>query len=157
MKKEHTYTTHLQWTGNLGSGTNKYEAYSRDFTLAHDGKKIIEGSSDPSFRGDKHKHNPEELLLDAIASCHMLWYLHLCTVNNVVVLAYEDHATAIMQEEPDGSGQFLEATLKPTVTVAHADMIARANTLHDQANAKCFIARSVNFPIHHQAQTITHD
>lgn len=147
--KLHTYQATIAWTGNQGSGTSDYKSYSRNHVISGEHKKNIEGSSDPSFRGDKLRHNPEDLLLSSIAACHMLWYLHLCAVNGVIVTAYEDHATATMAENQDGSGQFTEATLHPSVTVQHEHMIEKANSLHHEANKFCFIARSVNFPVHH--------
>ncbi len=64
----------------------------------------ISGSSDPAFLGDPEKYNPEELLLSSISSCHMLWYLHLCTSHNVVVTTYFDHAEGVMEELENGSG-----------------------------------------------------
>lgn len=148
--KQHTYTATITWTGNQGTGTSAYNAYSRNHIISAEGKKDIDGSSDPSFRGDKSRYSPEDLLLDAISACHMLWYLHLCTVHGVVVTAYEDNATGIMIEEKNGSGQFTEATLNPNVTVQHESMIEKANTLHHEATKLCFIARSVKFPIHHK-------
>ena len=148
--KQHSYSATITWTGNQGTGTSDYKAYSRNHIISAAGKKDIEGSSDPSFRGDKSRYSPEDLLLDSISACHMLWYLHLCAVNGVIVLAYEDNATAIMQEEKDGSGQFSEATLNPRVTVHDESMISKANALHHEANKLCFIARSVNFPVHHK-------
>lgn len=148
--KQHTYSANIIWTGNEGTGTSAYTAYKRDHVISAAGKKEIEGSSDPSFRGDKTRYSPEDLLLDSISACHMLWYLHLCSANGVIVTAYEDNATAIMQEEKDGSGQFTEATLNPTVTVQHESMIGKANTLHHEANKLCFIARSVKFPVYHK-------
>lgn len=153
--KQHTYNATITWTGNQGSGTADYKSYSRDHTISGAHKKDIEGSSDPSFRGDKTRHSPEDLLLDSISACHMLWYLHLCAVNGVHVTAYEDHATATMAENKDGSGQFTEATLNPKVTVRHESMIEKANALHHEANKLCFIARSVNFPVHHKPLAFT--
>jgi organic hydroperoxide reductase OsmC/OhrA len=147
--KQHHYQATITWTGNQGTGTSGYKAYSRDHLISATGKKDIEGSSDPSFRGDQSRYCPEDLLLDAVSSCHMLWYLHLCAVNGVIVTQYVDHATAIMIEENDGSGQFAHATLNPVVTVQHESMIEKANELHQAANKLCFIARSVNFPVHH--------
>lgn len=148
--KQHTYKATVTWTGNLGTGTSDYKAYSRDHVISGTDKKDIEGSSDPSFRGDKSRYSPEDLLLDALSACHMLWYLHLCAVNGVIVTAYEDHSTATMDENKDGSGQFTEATLNPRVTVQHESMVEKANALHREAHTLCFIARSVNFPVHHQ-------
>ena len=148
--KQHTYQATITWTGNQGTGTSEYKTYSRNHIISAAGKKDIEGSSDPSFRGDKSRYSPEDLLLNSISACHMLWYLHLCSVNGVIVTAYEDHATASMAEEKDGSGQFTEATLNPNVTVEHESMLSKANALHHEANKLCFIARSVKFPVHHK-------
>ncbi|HEY8934986.1 MAG TPA: OsmC family peroxiredoxin, partial [Cyclobacteriaceae bacterium] len=64
-----------------------------------------------------------------------------------------DHATGIMTETPDGGGHFTEVILNPTVVVADASMIDKANELHEKASKLCFIANSVNFPVKHNAMT----
>jgi organic hydroperoxide reductase OsmC/OhrA len=154
MEKQHHYHTAIQWTGNKGSGTDHYTHYERDYTI-HIGKKpILQGSSDPAFRGDANKYNPEDLLISAISSCHMLWYLHLCAVQGVVVEEYIDNATGIMEEKKDGSGQFTEIVLHPRVVVTNESMISKATELHAVANQMCFIANSVNFPIKHHPEII---
>jgi len=153
--KEHHYTSALEWTGNTGTGTSDYKSYERSYQLTVDNKPTILGSSDPSFRGDKTRHNPEELLLASIASCHMLWFLHFASVNGVIVLEYTDIATATMVENADGSGQFSAVMLKPFVKVADASMIEKANSLHHLANESCFIARSLNFKVSHEPSAIT--
>src|SRR5688572_29026869 len=109
--KQHQYKTTVTWTGNKGSGTSDYRAYERGHTISADGKTDILCSSDPAFRGDKTKYNPEDILVGSLSGCHMLWYLHLCAENGVVVTNYTDHATGIMAENSDGSGQFTEVTL----------------------------------------------
>jgi len=146
----HHYKASVTWTGNTGSGTRNYKAYERGYTIAIDGKPDILGSSDPAFRGDRSKHNPEDLLLSSLASCHMLWYLHLCADAGVVVLDYVDAATGIMVETSDGSGRFTKVTLHPKVVVASNGMIEKATALHHQVHRMCFIANSVNFPVLHQ-------
>jgi len=150
--KEHTYAVHLTWTGNDGQGTKTYKAYRRDHVLRCEGKPEIPGSSDPSFRGDAARYNPEELLVAALSSCHMLWYLHLCSVNQVTVIAYQDAASGIMEERPDGSGAFVRVLLRPRVTISINSDRAKAKDLHHQAHEKCFIANSVNFPVKLQAE-----
>jgi organic hydroperoxide reductase OsmC/OhrA len=77
----------------------------------------------------------------------MLWYLHLCSVNLITVLGYCDSASGTMQENNDGSGQFIEVTLKPLVKVRSGDDCAKALALHDEAHRLCFISRSVNFAV----------
>ncbi|MCI0751490.1 MAG: OsmC family protein [Flammeovirgaceae bacterium] len=147
--KQHIYKSTVAWTGNRGTGTSEYKAYDRDHVISTDGKPEILCSSDPSFRGDVSRYSPEDLLVSSLSSCHMLWYLHLCAVNGVIVLAYVDHASGIMIEHKDGSGEFTEVTLYPVVKVKDVSMKEKANQLHQDAHKMCFIARSVNFPVKH--------
>jgi len=150
MAKEHQYKTNLVWTGNKGSGTMDYRSYDRDFVVSITHKAPIAGSSDSIFLGDKTKYNPEDLLLSSISSCHMLWYLHLCAKNGVVVIEYKDDAIGVLVENADGSGKFSEVTLYPEVLIADQSHIDLANSLHAEANNMCFIANSLNFPVKHQ-------
>lgn len=150
MEKKHQYHATITWTGNRGTGTSGYAAYDRDHIIAAAGKPEIPGSSDPAFRGNKNRYNPEDSLVAALSACHMLWYLHVCAVNGVVVQTYTDAASGTMDENADGSGQFSEVVLRPHVTVQTADMKAKALALHDEAHRMCFIARSVNFPVRHE-------
>jgi len=146
---EHNYSISTKWTGNSGAGTKDYKAYERSFSILCDNKMEISGSSDPNFRGDATKYNPEELLVASVSSCHMLWFLHLCSEAGVVIVDYIDHATATMEQTADGGGYFKEIILNPVVTVTEFSMVEKANALHKKANGLCFIANSLNFPVHH--------
>jgi organic hydroperoxide reductase OsmC/OhrA len=149
--KKHEYATTLRWTGNRGTGTSGYRAYGRDHEITAPSKAIVlPGSSDPHFRGDPSRYNPEELLLASLSACHLLSYLHLCAVNHIVVTAYEDDASGTMVENSDGSGQFTEVMLRPRVTITPESDAAKAEALHEDAGKLCFIARSVNFPVRHK-------
>ena len=153
MAKTHHYTVAVKWTGNTGTGTSGYRNYERRYDIIGEGRKpIIPGSSDPAFRGDPTRWNPEELLLASLSACHKLWYLHLCATAGIVVVAYSDHAEGIMEETHDGSGRFQRVILRPEVTVAPGTDIRKAGELHAEAHAKCFIANSVNFPVEHEPQ-----
>ena len=150
--RTHTYRLKLDWTGNLGSGTSGYRAYTRDHDLAVPGKPTIPGSSDPAFRGDATRWNPEELLVASLSACHQLWYLHLAADAGVTVTAYRDEPEGTMVEEADGGGHFKRVILRPTVTLAPGSDEAVAMALHEKAHHLCFIARSVNFPVECEAQ-----
>jgi organic hydroperoxide reductase OsmC/OhrA len=172
-EKDHHYTVKVTWTGNLecdrlrsrtcanrkrespsqkrGPGTTSYAAFSRAHTIESNGKPPIQGSSDPAFRGDPTSWNPEQLLLAALSTCHQLWYLHLCAEAGIIVTAYQDHAEATMHEETSGAGQFTTVTLRPRVTITATSDAAKAQALHHHAHEMCFIARSVNFPVHTEA------
>lgn len=146
----HDYEIELTWTGNTGTGTSSYRGFSRDHTVTAAGPGSILGSSDPAFRGDSARWNPEQLFLSSIAQCHMLWYLHLAARSGVVVTAYEDRPTGVMVEEAGAAGQFERVTLHPTVTITAESDPTVAEQLHHQVGDYCFIARSINTPIHHE-------
>jgi organic hydroperoxide reductase OsmC/OhrA len=150
MPRDHRYKVAVVWTGNRGVGTKTYRAYDRNHEASASGKPVIAGSSDPSFQGDPARWNPEELLVASLAACHKLWYLHLCADAGVVVTAYEDHAEGIMVEEDGGEGQFASVVLRPEVTISADSDAALARRLHETAHEKCFIARSVSFPVSHR-------
>jgi len=152
--KSHYYKATITWTGNNGTGTNNYRNYERSHKISIENKCAILGTSDPAFRGDKTKHNPEDLLLSSISSCHMLWYLHLCSENGIVVQEYIDEVEGIMLETENGGGHFSEVTLNPKVVIENDNLIELAIDLHKKANELCFIANSLNFKIHHNPKII---
>jgi organic hydroperoxide reductase OsmC/OhrA len=155
LRKEHHYSVIVEWTGNTGTGTSTYRSYERRHEItAGSEKPAIPASSDPAFRGDRERWNPEELLVAALSSCHQLAYLHLCAVAGVVVVEYVDHAEGVMAETPDGGGHFVRVVLRPKVTVAPGSDKAKALELHHEAHAECFIANSVNFPVEHEAEIL---
>ena len=149
--KQHHYKTTVTWTGNTGKGTESYRGYERAHTISAAGKIDIAASSDPAFLGDKTKYNPEELLLASLSSCHMLWWLHLCSDAGIIVTAYSDHASGTMEENASGGGHFAEVVLHPVATITDASKKEKALALHEEANKKCFIANSCNFPVKHEA------
>ena len=145
--KTHDYEVNTVWTGNTGEGTGTYEGYTRDHIIQGEGKPTIKGSSDPAFRGDPGRYNPEELLVASLSSCHMLWYLHLCSANGINVLEYKDRASGRMEVGADGIGRFVQVVLRPDVWITPESDPVRAKALHAEAHRLCFIANSVNFPI----------
>ena len=148
----HHYALDLTWQGNRGTGTSGYRDYGRDVLLRAAGKPDLAGSADPTFRGDATRWNPEELLLAALAQCHLLSYLHSAVNHGVVVTAYDDSPVGTMAQVGQG-GRFTEVVLRPQVTVADASMVEVAREIHGEASANCFIAASVNFPVRHEPVT----
>lgn len=145
--KTHTYPVHVAWTGNTGRGTAGYKGYDRSFVVRAGDKPEIAGSSDPAFRGDAARWNPEDLLVASVSACHKLWYLHLCAEAGIVVTAYEDQAEGTMVDDAAHGGFFTAITLRPVVTITTTSDATRASALHEEAHRLCFIANSVNFPI----------
>ena len=152
MAPVHHFTATVTWTGNQGTGTSTYRAYSRNYEVVGEGKSaMIRGSSAPAFRGDKSRYNPEDLIIASLAACHMLWVLHLCAEAKITVIEYVDSASGTMVLNPDGSGQFSEVVLRPKITVLEAGRETDIAAINERAHQLCFIARSVNFPVRHEA------
>lgn len=149
MQIQHSYEVAVEWQGNRGTGTSDYKSYGREVLVTAAGKPDIAASADRAFRGDAERWNPEDLLLAALSECHLLSYLHAAATHGIVVTAYTDAATGVMEQTPDGGGHFVSATLRPIVTISAGDPDL-AQHLHEQASAQCFIAASVNFPVLHE-------
>lgn len=152
-QKLHRYEVRTRWACGDGGPPKTYEGYSRNHRIEIAGKAVLEGSSDPAFRGDRSRHNPEDLLVASLSSCHMLWYLHLAVVRGLQIHAYEDSAYGIMAETPR-PGRFIEVVLRPTVTIGRGGDKALAAKLHERAHAECFVANSVNFPVRHEPTVV---
>lgn len=151
MNRNHDYTSSIVWTGNRGSGTRTYRGYDRTWDIVTAGKPVVHCSNDPLLGGDPARHNPEDLLLSALASCHMLWYLHLASEAGIVVEAYEDKPLGVGETDPGGAGRFLRAVLRPRITLGPGDDAEVADRIHGHIHQVCFIARSVSFPVTYEA------
>jgi organic hydroperoxide reductase OsmC/OhrA len=158
MASIHHFEATVTWTGNQGTGTSTYRAYSRNYEVTGDGKSAaIAGSSAPAFRGDKSRYNPEDLMIASLSACHMLWVLHLCAEAKITVVEYVDTASGTMVFNPDGSGQFSEVVLRPRITVMEKGREADIAAINERSHRLCFIARSVNFPVRHEALVVVRD
>ena len=147
----HEFTATVRWTGNRGQGTRSYRGYDRTWDIATPQKAVVNCSNDPLLGGDPAKHNPEDLLLASLSSCHMLWYLHLASDAGIVVHAYSDNPVGLGEMLPNGAGRYLRATLRPRIVVSKGSDLKRAAELHHEVHKYCFIARSVNFPVTYEA------
>lgn len=160
MSAEHHYRATTIWTGASKGATTSYEAYSREYIVAIDGKLCLVGSADPSFRGNPALHNPEELLVSSLSACHMLSYLALCAQAGIQVVSYIDEVQGKMADQ-SGKVCFTEVVLHPRVTIEASDSTAsdleRAQALHHEAHQVCFIANSVAFPVRHQPTILLAD
>jgi len=145
---DHIYRTSLYWSAEGGEGTKSYRSFLRTHRITANDKS---GKPKPAIVATSAFHsldhyNPDELLIGSLSSCHMLWYLHLCSENGVVVVDYRDEAEGVLRLDGKGEGKVGRVTLRPQVTISAGDPeIARA--LHEDAHKKCFVAASVNFPV----------
>jgi organic hydroperoxide reductase OsmC/OhrA len=152
--KDHTFSLHLAWESPADSGVTPRDRVWRRHTVSHPEKPTIAGSAAPAFRGENELWNPEELLLAALAQCHMLTFFYLALQADCDVISYTDTPEATLVTHPNGSGEIVEVMLKPVVSIRAGDE-ASVEAFHQQAHELCFIARSVNFPVRHEATTLT--
>ncbi|MEN8934328.1 MAG: OsmC family protein [Planktotalea arctica] len=97
--------------------------------------------------GDSALYNPEDMLIAALSSCHMLWFLHLASNAGLIVHSYVDTPLGTGESLPDGTGRFIRAQLRPEIGLAPGTDVSCADEIHGRIHAHCFIARSVNFPV----------
>jgi organic hydroperoxide reductase OsmC/OhrA len=143
----HHYSLTTVWTGNTGKGTSGYRDYERSYDVRIPEKPVLAGSSDPKFRGDPTRYNPEDLLVASLSACHMLWYLHLCSDQKIICTHYSDAAEGEMEITTNGVGRFTKVVLRPDIVITSEAGLKAAHELHERAHALCFIANSVNFPV----------
>jgi len=151
MAFKHLFKAAINWTSSQNSAESTSKFYSKSHKILIEGKPVLNVSAAKAFKGDPELYNPEDLLLSSLVSCHMMSYLYVCAQNGIEVIAYSDHAEAILEVAPDGSGRFSEVRLYPKVKIANRDKIEEALNLHTKANQLCFIANSCNFPVLHNA------
>ena len=140
----HTYATHLTWTGNRGTGTSHYRAYDRAHEVRFANKPTLLCSSDPAFRGDPSRHNPEELLVASLSSCHMLFFLFFAAKAGLKIDRYEDQAIGELARNSKGVMAMLKVRLRPQIVWAgNAPSAEQLDKLHHSAHEACYIANSV--------------
>jgi organic hydroperoxide reductase OsmC/OhrA len=150
MTREHRYDVTVDWVGNRGAGTESYRGYGREHVISAADKPPIPGSSDPAFRGNPDRWNPEELLVAAVSACHKLWYLHLASEAGISVLAYRDEAVGVMVEDATAGDRITEVVLRPHVLIRTSDDSDLAERLHHDVPARCAIANSVKCAVRHE-------
>lgn len=149
MVFKHFFKASLCWISREKSSPLEPKLYSKSHTISIEGKPDLPISAAKAFKGDPSLHNPEDLLLSSLVSCHMMSYLYCCTKNNIEVIKYSDQAEATLQVNEDGSGRIVNVVLNPVITIKDSSKSELAISLHHKANQLCFIANSCNFPVEH--------
>jgi organic hydroperoxide reductase OsmC/OhrA len=92
--------------------------------------------------------DPEQMLVAAIASCHMLSFLHVARLAGFGVAAYRDEAEGLMEKNAEGRLAITRVELRPEIGWLGAPPAPEAlERLHHEAHETCFIANSVKTEI----------
>ena len=142
---EHVAT--VEWSrGDQPFSDNRY---SRAHDWRFDGGAVVRGSSAPSSvaapMSDPAAVDPEEALVAAVSSCHMLFFLAYAGKAGFVVDDYHDDAVGRLGKDERGRVSITEVTLRPAVVFAgetRPDAVALA-ALHHRAHEACYIANSI--------------
>lgn len=143
------HTASIAWRSDGGFADN---SYSRRHHWRFDGGAELVASSSPDVvpvpRSDPFGVDPEEALVAAAASCHMLWFLSLAQQAGLAVDSYEDEAAAELGRTSPGKIAITRITLHPSITFAGRQPdLAELDRLHHEAHERCFIANTLNCPI----------
>ena len=133
----------LRW--NRGDKPFTYEGYSRDHEGLVEGGQRLTGSAAEAFLGSPEGVDPEEALVVALSSCHMLTLLAIAAKKGWTVESYDDDAEGTLGKNDAGKLSLTRVTLRPRIIFAEgktpdAEALQR---LHHQAHENCFIANSV--------------
>jgi organic hydroperoxide reductase OsmC/OhrA len=144
----HHYHATCNWTGSTGTG---YDQYTRDHSLtASPATAVIDASSDPAFRGDPTRLNPEQLLVMAAASCQMLSFLAIAARKRIDVIEYTDQAEGFMPEA-DKPLRITRIMLHPHIVIAGQGDRNQVQQMVELAHQHCFIANSLKSGIEIEA------
>lgn len=122
------------------------ETYDRNHTVQFENGQSLLCSAAPAYRGDPKGVDPEEAFVASLSSCHMLTFLAIAARKGLVVDAYQDSATGLLEKNPQGRLAMTEVVLRPAVRFGGSDQPepTELEQLHQSAHRACFIANSVH-------------
>jgi organic hydroperoxide reductase OsmC/OhrA len=150
----HDFEIRLRWSKIHPSAREIGGDYSHESILTADKHASLVASAAEGFGGDVRLWNPEELLMAAIAQCHMLSFLYAAHQAGIEIVDYADETRGTMNYQ-GGKGAMTSVTLRPTITTTASE--TDVDRLHEEAKVMCVMRASVNFPIHVESVTVLPD
>jgi organic hydroperoxide reductase OsmC/OhrA len=141
-----TYTADVNWS--LRDGDDFLNGrYSRGHTVSFDGGTVVPASASPHVVGKwavEAAVDPEEMLVAALSTCHMLTFLHVARLAGFAITAYRDQAEGVMEDIAPGKQAITKVRLRPRIEWAcPAPDEEKLKHMHHEAHETCFIANSV--------------
>jgi len=142
-----THIAEIKWAAKESGEEFLKGRFSRAHDISFDGGTLVPASASPHVVGKwavEAAVDPEEMLVAALSSCHMLSFLHLARVAGFAVKAYDDHAEGVTEQIAPGRLAVTKVRLRPKIEWTGAPPTKEAlDGLHHQAHEACFIANSV--------------
>ena len=140
----HTFAVNLRWRNTRAFDGELVREYSHEGFATIPGHAALVTSAATDFGGDPNLWNPEELLMTAIAQCHLLSFLYIANRDGIEIVDYTDEVEGSM-DFSGGTGAMHSVTLKPLVITETDPAVISA--MHEEAKGMCVMRQSVNFPI----------
>ena len=122
-----------------------YEHFNREHEWTFAGGEVVQASASPDYFGSGNRVSPDEAVIAATSSCHMLTFLSVAAKQGLKVLSYIDQPSGTVEKNADGRMAITRIVLRPRVVFDDADMDGPAlEKLHDSAHRNCFVANSLN-------------
>lgn len=120
--------------------------YSRTHQITLEGAQTLNVSASLEYKGEPECADPEQLLLSALASCHMLTFLAVAEQQGYHVEQYQDTPTAYLEKNAQGRMALTRIELTPLVSLRGEQQpdAAMLDKLHERAHRHCFIANSIS-------------
>lgn len=147
----HKYEVTVAWQRGGQAFTDN--RYSRAHEWIFDGGVRVPASSSPSIvplpMSDASRVDPEEALVAAASSCHMLFFLSFAARRGFVIDAYEDQAYGVMGRNADGRHAMTRIVLRPKIAFSgeRRPTADELNAMHHESHEECFIANSLSTDI----------
>ena len=147
----HKYEATIAWNRNGQSFTD--QKYSRAHEWRFDGGDYVAASASPLVvplpMSVAANVDPEEALVAAASSCHMLVFLHIAARRGFVVDSYVDQASGILEKNPAGKLAMTRISLRPRIVFSgeRQPSLAELDTMHHEAHEECYIANSLKSEI----------
>jgi organic hydroperoxide reductase OsmC/OhrA len=126
----------------------RYDSYNREHDITFEGGVRLRASAAPAYRGQAAYPNPEEALVFALSSCHMLTFLAIAAKRGLLVDAYEDHAVGVLSKNAAGKLAITHVTLRPKIAWGSEPPAPETlQRMHEASHRECFIANSVHTEI----------
>lgn len=144
----HSHTATVEWRRGDQIFTDR--RYSRAHEWRFDGGAVVAGSSAPSSvplpMSDPTAVDPEEALVAAVSSCHMLFFLGYASQAGFTVDSYVDEAEGILDQDDRGKTAITAVTLRPRIVWSgeRTPSQAEIDALHHRSHEDCFIANSIH-------------
>jgi len=139
------YRVHINWERKTDHFD--YETYDRDHIWNFGNGETLRASSAPEYGGSPDCGNPEQGLVAALSSCHMLTFLAIASKKKIIVDYYEDDAVGVLGKNETGKLVLSDVMLKPKVGLQKEVSKEELEKMHEKAHANCIISNSVTCKI----------